>query len=326
MSARLTLSLFALLIAACGGAVTPAAPIPAGKKGVEIAVETTIAEKAPEEHPGLHNLFRLSKNILSGAEPHGEEALAKLAEMGVKTVVSVDGKVPDAETAAKHGLRYVHVPIQYSGIKKAEREALAKTFRELDGPFYVHCFHGKHRGPAAAAWGRVVLDGAPREQALAEMLQWCGTSKKYVGLFETIARAEAPTTEATKGLDFDFPAAHALGGVREIMIDAARTFDYLKALEKRDWQADPEHPDVDARNEAAKLTDLFKATENLQSFTMKPADFKAWTTESRDHAEGLSANLPLALERDEAAIEAAKAAFGEVANRCGACHQVYRNN
>ena len=39
-----------------------------------------------------------------------------IADMGVKTILSVDGKIPDAEEAAKYGIRYVHVPIRYGGI------------------------------------------------------------------------------------------------------------------------------------------------------------------------------------------------------------------
>jgi hypothetical protein len=31
----------------------------------------------------------------------------------VKTIVSVDGGKPDVETARKHGIRYVHLPIGY---------------------------------------------------------------------------------------------------------------------------------------------------------------------------------------------------------------------
>ena len=49
-----------------------------------------------------------------------------------------------------------------AGINEDEIAMIAKTFREVEGPFYVHCYHGKHRGPAAAAIGRVALDGLGR--------------------------------------------------------------------------------------------------------------------------------------------------------------------
>ena len=118
----------------------------------------------PQEFPGLHHVFSLSDNIISGAEPDGDRALAEIASMGVKTILSVDGKAPDVETARDYGMRYVHVPIQYKGISTDELLVITKTFREAEGPFYVHCFHGKHRGPAAAAVGRLVIDGLSREQ------------------------------------------------------------------------------------------------------------------------------------------------------------------
>ena len=56
-----------------------------------------LPERAPEEFPGLHNVYELSANIISGSEPHGQEALETLAQMGVKTILSVDGKEPEAD-------------------------------------------------------------------------------------------------------------------------------------------------------------------------------------------------------------------------------------
>ena len=47
--------------------------------------------------------------------------MKRLADMGVKTILSVDGKTPDVEAAKKLGMRYVHVPIQYRGITESER-------------------------------------------------------------------------------------------------------------------------------------------------------------------------------------------------------------
>ena len=150
--------------------------------------------------------------------------------MGVKTILSVDGKPPDAETAAKLGMKYVHVPIQYKTITPEETAEIAKTFRELEGPFYVHCYHGKHRGPAAAAVGRVVLDGASREQAIAEMRQWCGTSQKYEGLYRVIATGDLPAEAETRKLAWSFPARHSAGGLKGMMVEGSRAFDNLKDL------------------------------------------------------------------------------------------------
>lgn len=285
----------------------------------EVAGSVELPDVAPENREDLHNVFHLSDDIVSGGEPHSEEAFAHLAEMGVKTIVSVDGKTPDAETAARYGLRYVHVPIRYSGFDEDELLGLAKTFRELEGPFYVHCFHGVHRGPAAAAVGRVVLDGASREQAAAEMRQWCGTSEKYQGLYEAIVSGELPSSEETDSFAFDFPAAKSASGVRESMVVMSRAFDHLKALAGRDWQIDPSHPDLDSGNEAQILLDSLRQCVALDEVSAPPEDFRGWL------GDALSASEELAEALDAGATGRAAEALTRIGESCKSCHAAYRN-
>jgi protein tyrosine phosphatase (PTP) superfamily phosphohydrolase (DUF442 family) len=269
-------------------------------------------------------VFRLSEDIVSGSEPHGEEAFVELEKMGIKTILSVDGKVPDAQLAEKYGMRYVHVPIQYKGITKDELARIAKTFREIEGPFFVHCFHGKHRGPAAAAVGRVVIDGASREQAIAEMRQWCGTAASYEGLYRVIAEGELPSEEVTRALEWDFPAAHPLGGFRDGMIAVSRADDHLKALAKRKWALDPEHPDVDPVNEAVKLADTLARCGKMEEVAASPADFRQWMVDSIAQ----SAELRDALQTWKASkgpTDAIDGAYKKLSATCTACHDAYRN-
>jgi protein tyrosine phosphatase (PTP) superfamily phosphohydrolase (DUF442 family) len=300
-------------------------PLPPGRSGYEAAGTLRLEEVLPEEHPGLANVFRLGENVISGGEPHGEAAIRRIAEMGVKTILSVDAKVPDARAAARHGMRYVHVPIRYGGISSADLQKIAKTFRELPGPFYVHCFHGKHRGPAAAAWGRIVKDGAPRERVLAEMRQWCGTSAKYGGLYETIARAEVPGVAETRALDWSFPSARKIEGFRQAMVGVSRAHDRLRRLAKRDFMPDPDHPDVSALNEAGKLAQLLEGSRGLDDVAGRPADFRRWLDESADHARALETSLRAHEAGEREAIELASAAFAAVRERCDSCHGDYRN-
>ena len=335
---RLALVLPALvLLTACGGpepAVdvtdtvgSTADPIAPGRAAYEIAKAAPLEDREPKDFDDLHNVFELSENIISGSEPHGEDALKRISEMGVKVVLSVDGKVPDKATAEKYGMRYVHVPIQYSGISPDERLRIAKVFRELEGPFFVHCFHGKHRGPAAAALGRVVKDGVPRERAVAEMQQWCGTSGKYEGLYETIARGAVPSDAETRALDWSFPAAHEFEGFRAVMIDASRAWDHLKMTKGQAFKANPHHPDLHAQNEARILGSLFERSLELADVKDKPEDFRAWLVESKAEAYRLQELVQqLKTAEDEATLQEANAAMGEIKNRCDACHKVYRNS
>ncbi|MEZ5962588.1 MAG: hypothetical protein R3F56_01965 [Planctomycetota bacterium] len=292
----------------------------------DAAGRVQLSEQKPLELNGLHNVFRLSPNIVSGSEPEGEAAFAELARLGIKTILSVDGAAPAAEVAKKHGLRYVHVPIEYSGINEDEMLRIAKTFREQGGPFYVHCFHGKHRGPAAAAVGRCVLDGASREQAIAEMRQWMGTAPQYQGLYKTIATQEIPATETTEKYAFDFPQVCRPTGLVAGMVAIGRAFDNLKALAKRDFASDPEHPDVDALNEAGKLADQFAYLKKMDppAVAKGKTDFPGWLADAWRDADALETAIGH-MGKGPDNLAKAKDLVKAVSNACSSCHKVYRD-
>ena len=302
-----------------------AAPLALEGKAYDSAGQVALPEQSPQELAGLHNVFHLSEDIVSGSEPHGPEALQVLRDMGIKTIISVDGKAPEAEAAAALGMRYVHVPIQYSGIGDDDLARLSKTYRELEGPFYVHCFHGKHRGPAAAAVGRVVLDGASRETAIAEMRQYCGTSAKYEGLYRVIATGPIPGAAATRTYAYAFPAIDLPEGVVGSMVEISRAHDHIADLSKRGWTVDPEHPDVDPQNEVAKLLQGFEAACQLGEVVKGPTDQADWFVSSREDTRKLQAELASFLGGDAAAGAAASATFKKVQATCDACHAAYRN-
>jgi protein tyrosine phosphatase (PTP) superfamily phosphohydrolase (DUF442 family) len=322
-------SLLALaLLAACadrgvGRLEATAPPLDLSGTAYELAGSLELPETTPLDDTGLHHVFRLSDSIVSGAEPDGEEALAAIAAMGVKTILSVDGKAPDAATAERHGLRYVHVPIQYRGMSKDELLSIAKTFRELPGPFYVHCFHGQHRGPAAAAVGRLVLDGAPRDQAVAEMRQYCGTSPKYEGLYRLIAAEAMPTAAQTEAFAFAFPATHEPTGMRQLMVGMARAFDNVKAMATNDWTPPVEHPDIDPANEGAILAGLIERGRELPEFASGDAELVELLERSLTDTHAFRAAVQAAPASD---WSGADQAFAALKASCNACHAAYRND
>ncbi len=311
--------------------VAIAAPLSASIDAVEVARTEPLPDVPPEEYDGLHNVFRLGDKIISGGEPLNLAAFDTLEEMGVKTILSVDGKAPNWQAAAERGMRYVHVPIEYGGIEDETLGQIAKTFREAQGPFFVHCFHGKHRGPAAAAVGRIVLDGIPRERALAEMLQWCGTATKYHGLFEEIAFADVPDAETTQAITFDFPRERKFEGIRATMIPMARHWDEVKYSIKRDWQPDPEHPDVVPAQEALKLAQLFGQCETMPDYKNempKSDQVLDWFEQGKRGTQDLARILGQQQELEAQGVdwrEQALAAYRVAAQSCKSCHVQYRD-
>jgi len=332
----------ALALAACSAHRAPAASDATAPAQARFAVEVAppmqgltnafeagailpLPECKPAEYPDLHNVYRLSDRFISGSEPGGPEAIARIASWGVKTILSVDGKAPDAETAAAHGVRYVHVPIQYRGVTREEQLKILKTFRELEGPFYVHCFHGEHRSAAAAALGRLALDGVSREQALAEMRQWAGTSPKYSGLFWDVATSELPDEATTAAFDFGFEAAHPLDGVAGAMVHMARAYEAVRDSNHVDYGIDPAHPDIEPLNEAEKLEQLFAASLKLEDVAAAPQDYRDWMLSSLEDSRRLVKALEELRAGDTSAIDRVASTVKAINTTCNACHTAYRN-
>ena len=142
----------------------------------------------------LLNLVQVHSKVVSGGLPEGDEAFEELQSLGVRTVISVDGMTPDVETARRYGLRYVHLPHGYDGVPDVRATQLAKAVRELEGPIYIHCHHGKHRSPAAASVACVAGGLIPKAKSLS-ILQLAGTSHNYRGLYES-ARQVKPLPAA----------------------------------------------------------------------------------------------------------------------------------
>jgi protein tyrosine phosphatase (PTP) superfamily phosphohydrolase (DUF442 family) len=310
-----------LAIAGCG---SPEARQTAEPQKTDLGNTPTSADVTPEllpedspteaDYPTLHNLIQVTDRIYSGAQPHGEEAFADLAKLGVKTVVSVDGARPDIEAAERRGLKYVHIPIQYSGVPEDARKALSRVADEAEGPLYVHCHHGKHRGPAAAAIV-CIASGASDGKGALEILRKAGTSEGYPGLWRDVEAFTKPSP------DEELPELVSVAGVGSMAaamakIDRAR--DNLRLFLAADWGVLEDHPDLVATQEARKIKEGFEsALENLAEDGDK--QLKTWLSESQSTAEALET----AAQRQETA-QATKH-FEALQEACKTCHAKYRN-
>jgi protein tyrosine phosphatase (PTP) superfamily phosphohydrolase (DUF442 family) len=240
---------------------------------VPLAVAPGPRRPVPVHADGLHNAFRLSPGLYSGSQPDGDAGFASLARLGVRTVVSVDGATPDVGTAARHGLRYVHLPVGYDGVPRDQAIAAARAVRELPGPAYLHCHHGKHRGPAVAACVLLALGDVTAAEA-AEVLRIAGTDPKYRGL-TAVPQAFAPPTAAEWAAPVEFPATAAVPDLARLMVQVDERWDRLKA----DPTADDAVQLAELYREAARLPaaapmlSLMRAAEaNAAALARSPAD------------------------------------------------------
>ena len=269
----------------------------------------------PRELPGLHNVISLPGGLISGSEPHGAKGFATLASLGVRTIISVDGAAPDVAAAEALGLRYVHLPIGYDGIDPNRCVSLAKAARDLPGPAYIHCHHGLHRGPAAAACILVGLGHMNVTQAI-ELMHVAGTSAKYAGLFEVVKNSSPLPAETLDEAPADFPSRAIVPGFTGQMAALGRTWDRLKEIRAAAWRQPEHNPDLDPVNEAVILAEAFAELRRLPEISGRPAAFVEMLKQAKEAAWGLSQ------ARDAAAREAA---YQLVSQRCGDCHREYRD-
>jgi len=279
------------------------------------------AEPVANEH--LENLHRLTPKVLSGAEPHDEVAFKALNELGVKTVISVDGAKPNVELAKKYGMRYVHLPIGYDGVPTERTKDIAKALIELDGPIYVHCHHGKHRGPAAAASACVAGGLLTNEEALT-VLKKMGTGANYSGLWESARTTQVVPVSELKKRPVEFKETTAVPPLADAMVHVDEKFDHLKLAQKANWGNIKDHPDLDPAHEALQLREVLFEMTRTDEFKNKPDDFKKWTQASIEQAESLQKHLqggPLAPEFKTKS----EALMTELKKNCSECHKVYRD-
>jgi protein tyrosine phosphatase (PTP) superfamily phosphohydrolase (DUF442 family) len=266
---------------------------------------------------GLHRHRRWSEKIGQGAQPEGDEAFRNMAALGYTTILSVDGSVPDVEGAAKHGLTYVHVPIGYDGIAPEESLQIIKAVKESPGPVYVHCHHGKHRGPAAAMEARICVDGISNEEAV-KGLELSETSPNYEGLYRDV-REFKPPSDAALAATPKAPSRVLPKGIRAGMVSVDQRFEFLKASQEAGWKSPPDHPDVSPAHEARMLWELYRELARTDEAKGKGPEFLKYAGE----AERLGTSLEEAIRAGNA--EAAGKAYKGLKKNCDSCHSVYRN-
>jgi protein tyrosine phosphatase (PTP) superfamily phosphohydrolase (DUF442 family) len=283
---------------------------------------TTAAEPAkPLDSAILHNVFQIG-GLYSGNGPEGEAAFRELQKMGVKTIISVDGSKPNLELARKFGMRYIHLPIAYDGVPKSRALELTKAVQTYTaaGPIYLHCHHGKHRGPAAVAAICRGTKGWSADEA-DEFLKQAGTSPDYKGLFRDVRAYGAPGAEELAAIPNTFPEIAPTPALVDGMVTLDEHHDSLKAAQKTGWKEVPGHPGLTPDQPAVLAWEL------LRELARDPEAKKRGDGYAKLHADSeQAADLLRKLLRDPASDTAARdTALQNFSKTCGACHKAHRN-
>lgn len=308
------------LVLALGGALTVpffAVAAPDAKTPATTAPKVE-GPLTPVDIEAVHNALKWSDNIYSGSCPNGEVGYKALAKMGVKTIVTVDGAKPDLAVAHKYGLRYVHIPVEYSGIARVDAIKIIRAVRDLPGPVFIHCHHGIHRGPAATAMVAIALASFDNAKANAALKQ-AGTGANYKGLWKDVDGFKAPTKAEIDAADNTFPESTNPSSLADAMVHIDGRFDNLKPVKDGNLKAVPEHPDIEPAHEALLLSEAFTELNRSDETTKRGPDFAAKMKAAQDAAQ----NLEDAVRAGK--IEEVVAAYDATKASCGSCHKMYRD-
>lgn len=289
-----------------GGAKSAAANIAQGAKPTSVQTDH------------LHNVYQLTPRLYSGSAPESEEAFQELKRLGVKTLISVDGSKPYLDEARAHGMRYIHLPIGYDGVPSERQVALIQAYQTTTGAVFLHCHHGKHRGPAAAA---VICEGAAGwspTQAL-DWMQRAGTGKEYKGLYASASNFVTPTPVQLK-TKLPLPELAPTSSLIDAMVAIDTTMDELKRLRQSSWTS-PASQGRSPADAALLMWEHWKELRRLPGVGSKPEDFLT----QLDISEKRSLQLLQTLKETPVNPERSNAEFDALARACTDCHRQFRN-
>ncbi len=278
-------------------------------------VAEAVAAALPSAH--LHNLFRTGTNVYSGGAPGSDAGFAEIARLGVTTLISVDGARPDIATARRHGLRYVHLPFGYDGVPAPRIAELVRAAQQSDGPVYVHCHHGLHRGPAAVAVLCQATAGWTTNQAVAWMRQ-AGTAADYPGLYRSAMNFRAPDA-GELGRVVTLPEIAPTSPLIETMIAIDKGFERLKTGRKTQWAGAVAGKEPASEEMAKLLWEHLRELARTDDTVRRPASYRT----SLHKAERAAGEFHRALKAGDDTTR--DAAFRALSKSCAACHQEHRN-
>jgi protein tyrosine phosphatase (PTP) superfamily phosphohydrolase (DUF442 family)/soluble cytochrome b562 len=266
-----------------------------------VADESTDKNGLAKTPSQLENRIEIHPKLMSGAAPVGEAAFAELARLGIKVVVSVDGQRPEVELARKHGLRYVHIPIGYDGVGQDACKSASALIQQVDEPMYVHCHHGKHRGPAMAAVIGQTAGWLNRDQAI-DLLKKAGTGSQYAGLWRDV---DGFRPQPDSAILPDLVEIAEISTLASRMVETSLQYEVLvSSMKTNDW----------------KVSDVRLLQEALrESHRVCNEEMRDWMHES----VALVGSMESQVERKD--LHELRNSMDRLKRQCNQCHDRYRN-
>ena len=247
---------------------------------------------------------QLTPDLLVGPRPSREQ-IEELVALGIKKVISVDALPPESNLWGE-SIQVRHLPLGYSDLLRTHQLRLARELSIDPIRTYIHCHHGKHRGPAAALAALRNLGQLDQAEATT-WLDRCGVD--YQGLRQAVHNAQPQSSENIQAA-MPLEEIVATGSLSRLMAEIDQVWDRLKKV--------PSPGDPDARTQkedAAHLVDLFR----MSSESAGPVD-PAYPKQMQE-AIDLATKLESQLQDGQDAPQLRAA----LRSSCRTCHRAFRD-
>jgi len=152
---------------------------------------TSHSDRPVDPETGILNFAKVSDALYRGGHPSAE-GFAKLKGRGVRTVVSLRTFNVHRSRLQGLGLRYVHISFKAG---HAEDEDVVRFLKVMEDPanhpVFVHCKWGTDRGGMMAAVYCIVVQGWPKDRAIAEMRAMGYEEDKWPQMRDYLERLDA---------------------------------------------------------------------------------------------------------------------------------------
>ncbi len=284
-----------------------------------ICIQQPNAAPAKVSTSNLKNVIQVHDSLFSGALPENEASFAELKRLGVKTIMSVDGMIPNVALAKQYGMKYVHLPLGYDGISKQRALEIAFAIRSIPKPIYLHCHHGKHRGAAAAASGCLSLGLISPEEAN-RVLNLAGTNPGFRGLYDAVNNASRIPDAELDASQITLLEISPVPAIAESMTAIDATWEALK----RECESKSDFNPIRCANQSLLLREHYVELGRLQEVQRMPLEFHRL----REKGESILARMETQFRRSaEEAVPADSTRAGMIAieSNCKECHTLFRD-
>ena len=164
---------------------------------------TTFAQTAPTSFPNIKikNFGQMDVNYYRGAQPKRDD-FQSLKDLGIKTVIDLQGNPTDYEKSAVESLGMTYINIPMSGYKYPKAENIERFLKLINDPetvaFFVHCKAGIHRTGVVGAAYRFTKYGWGYDQVYKEMKNYDFSAGLFHRRFKTFVRDYAEQTVISK--------------------------------------------------------------------------------------------------------------------------------